>query len=207
MVPVYATATFEFESAPQRIVTDLVHPVAHRAIHIDYELDSTGGLRPAQAYTYNTAGISAGAPQTAVGYSYVPEGENASGHLCAVGKMNGTRTYTHTPEHLIHEVADVNGYVEVTNTYDENGRVIHQHTEYDDDISYSYTDAGVTTVAQAETGQGLTFFIATLKGVLRGLQMGTGNATAFGTELAIIESVLLIVMALLPAVPSTSMTG
>ena len=175
MVPVYATATFEFESVPQRIVTDLVHPVAHRAIHIDYELDSTGGLHPAQAYTYNTAGISAGTPQTAVGYSYVPEGENASGHLCAAEKMNGTRTYTHTPEHLIHEVADVNGHVEVTNTYDDNGRVIHQHTEYDDDISYSYTDAGVTTVAQAETGLRVNIFYSDPKGRLTGVTDGNGK--------------------------------
>ena len=175
MVPVYATAIIEPEGGSQRVITDLVHPVAHRAIHLDYELDSAGGLRPNQAYAYNTAGESVGAPQAAVGYRYVPEGENAAGHLCAVEKMNGTRTYTHTPEHLIHEVTDVNGHVEVTNTYDGNGRVIRQHTEYDDDISYNYTSEGVTTVAQAETGLKVNIFYSDPKGRLIGVMDGNGK--------------------------------
>ncbi|WP_279744019.1 DUF6531 domain-containing protein [Rothia aeria] len=175
MVPVYATAIIEPEGGSQRVITDLVHPVAHRAIHLDYELDSAGGLRPTQAYAYNTAGESAGAPQAAVGYRYAPEGENAAGHLCAVEKMNGTRTYTHTPEHLIHEVTDVNGHVEVANTYDGNGRVIRQHTEYDDDISYNYTSEGVTTVAQAETGLKVNIFYSDPKGRLIGVMDGNGK--------------------------------
>ena len=175
MVPVYATAIIEPEGGSQRVITDLVHPVAHRAIHLDYELDSAGGLRPTQAYAYNTAGESVGAPQAAVGYRYVPEGENAAGHLCAVEKMNGTRTYTHTPEHLIHEVTDVNGHVEVANTYDGNGRVIRQHTEYDDDISYNYTSEGVTTVAQAETGLKVNIFYSDPKGRLIGVMDGNGK--------------------------------
>lgn len=175
MVPVYATVIIEPEGGSQRVITDLVHPVAHRAIHLDYELDSAGGLRPTQAYAYNTAGESAGAPQAAVGYRYAPEGENAAGHLCAVEKMNGTRTYTHTPEHLIHEVTDVNGHVEVANTYDGNGRVIRQHTEYDDDISYNYTSEGVTTVAQAETGLKVNIFYSDPKGRLIGVMDGNGK--------------------------------
>ena len=175
MVPVYATAIIEPEGGSQRVITDLVHPVAHRAIHLDYELDSAGGLRPTQAYAYNTAGESVGAPQAAVGYRYAPEGENAAGHLCAVEKMNGTRTYTHTPEHLIHEVTDVNGHVEVANTYDGNGRVIRQHTEYDDDISYNYTSEGVTTVAQAETGLKVNIFYSDPKGRLIGVMDGNGK--------------------------------
>ena len=175
MVPVYATAIIEPEGGSQRVITDLVHPVAHRAIHLDYELDSAGGLRPTQAYAYNTAGESVGAPQAAVGYRYVPEGENAAGHLCAVEKMNGIRTYTHTPEYLIHEVTDVNGHVEVANTYDGNGRVIRQHTEYDDDISYNYTSEGVTTVAQAETGLKVNIFYSDPKGRLIGVMDGNGK--------------------------------
>ena len=91
-------------------VTDLVHPVAHRAVHVDYEpAEETGSVHPATAFTYNTVGERAGKPVQNVAYSYTEAAESSasvqvSSLLTEVTTGAGTRTYTHTERGLIHRV-------------------------------------------------------------------------------------------------------
>ena len=134
----------------------LVHPVAHRGGHVDYEpAEETGGARPAAAFMYNTIGERAGEPVQNVAYSYTEAAESSasvqvSGLLTGVATGIGTRTYTHTERGLIHRVINARGDLEVTNTYDDSGRVIGQISEYGRDISYRYTPNVTTIIADAE---------------------------------------------------------
>ena len=60
-------------------VTDLVHPVAHRGVHVDYEpAEETGSVHPATAFTYNTVGERAGKPVQNVVYSYTEAAESSA---------------------------------------------------------------------------------------------------------------------------------
>ena len=153
-------------------VTDLVHPVAHRGIHVDYETtEETGGVRPAAAFTYNTIGERAGEPVQNVAYSYTEAAESSasvqvSGLLTGVTTGIGTRTYTHTERGLIHRVINARGDLEVTNTYDDSGRVIGQISEYGRDISYTYTPSLTTIIADAGTGENENLWVSDSKGRL-----------------------------------------
>ena len=153
-------------------VTDLVHPVAHRGIHVDYETaEETGGVRPAAAFTYNTIGERAGEPVQNVAYSYTEAAESSasvqvSGLLTGVTTGIGTRTYTHTERGLIHRVINSRGDLEVTNTYDDSGRVIAQISEYGRDISYTYTPSLTTIIADAGTGENENLWVSDSKGRL-----------------------------------------
>ena len=151
-------------------ITDLVHPTTGRAIHIDYARRDGETARPSQAYTYNTVGGHAGMPLTIAEYGYTP-----TGHLTTVSTATGTRTYTHTPEGLIHEVSDVNGHVEVTNTYDDDGRVVHQVSEYDYDISYQYAPGGITIISGENAGVAPNIFYSDEKGRLIGVTASDGS--------------------------------
>ena len=151
-------------------ITDLVHPTTGRAIHIDYAHHDGETARPSQAYTYNTVGGHAGMPLTIAEYGYTP-----TGHLTTVSTATGTRTYTHTPEGLIHEVSDVNGHVEVTNTYDNDGRVVHQVSEYDYDISYQYAPGGITIISGENAGVAPNIFYSDEKGRLIGVTASDGS--------------------------------
>ena len=153
-------------------VTDLVHPVAHRGIHVNYETaEETGGVRPAAAFTYNTIGERAGEPVQNVAYSYTEAAESSasvqvSGLLTGVTTGIGTRTYTHTERGLIHRVINSRGDLEVTNTYDDSGRVIAQISEYGRDISYTYTPSLTTIIADAGTGENENLWVSDSKGRL-----------------------------------------
>lgn len=153
-------------------VTDLVHPVAHRGIHVDYEpAEETGGVRPAAAFTYNTIGERAGEPVQNVAYSYTEAAESSasvqvSGLLTGVTTGIGTRTYTHTERGLIHRVINSRGDLEVTNTYDDSGRVIGQISEYGRDISYTYTPSLTTIIADTGTGENENLWVSDSKGRL-----------------------------------------
>ena len=153
-------------------VTDLVHPVAHRGIHVDYEpAEETGGVRPAAAFTYNTIGERAGEPVQNVAYSYTEAAESSasvqvSGLLTGVTTGIGTRTYTHTERGLIHRVINARGDLEVTNTYDDSGRVIAQISEYGRDISYTYTPSLTTIIADTGTGENENLWVSDSKGRL-----------------------------------------
>ena len=161
-----------FVLAENGAVTDLVHPVAHRGIHVDYEpAEETGGVRPAAAFTYNTIGERAGEPVQNVAYSYTEAAESSasvqvSGLLTGVTTGIGTRTYTHTERGLIHRVINSRGDIEVTNTYDEAGRVIGQISEYGRDISYTYTPSLTTIIADAGTGENENLWVSDSKGRL-----------------------------------------
>lgn len=161
-----------FVLAEDGTVTDLVHPVAHRGIHVDYEpAEETGGVRPAAAFTYNTIGERAGEPVQNVAYSYTEAAESSasvqvSGLLTGVTTGIGTRTYTHTERGLIHRVINVRGDLEVTNTYDDSGRVIGQISEYGRDISYTYTPSLTTIIADAGTGENENLWVSDSKGRL-----------------------------------------
>ena len=161
-----------FILAEDGTVTDLVHPVAHRGIHVNYEpAEETGGVRPAAAFTYNTIGERAGEPVQNVAYSYTEAAESSasvqvSGLLTGVTTGIGTRTYTHTERGLIHRVINVRGDLEVTNTYDDSGRVIGQISEYGRDISYTYTPSLTTIIADAGTGENENLWVSDSKGRL-----------------------------------------
>ena len=161
-----------FILAEDGTVTDLVHPVAHRGIHVDYEpAEETGGVRPAAAFTYNTIGERAGEPVQNVAYSYTEAAESSasvqvSGLLTGVTTGTGTRTYTHTERGLIHRVINARGDLEVTNTYDDSGRVIGQISEYGRDISYTYTPSLTTIIADAGTGENENLWVSDSKGRL-----------------------------------------
>lgn len=161
-----------FVLAENGAVTDLVHPVAHRGIHVDYEpAEETGGVRPAAAFTYNTIGERAGEPVQNVAYSYTEAAESSasvqvSGLLTGVTTGIGTRTYTHTERGLIHRVINSRGDLEVTNTYDDSGRVIAQISEYGRDISYTYTPSLTTIIADAGTGENENLWVSDSKGRL-----------------------------------------
>ena len=161
-----------FVLAEDGAVTDLVHPVAHRGIHVNYEpAEETGGVRPAAAFTYNTIGERAGEPVQNVAYSYTEAAESSasvqvSGLLTGVTTGIGTRTYTHTERGLIHRVINSRGDLEVTNTYDDSGRVIGQISEYGRDISYTYTPSLTTIIADAGTGENENLWVSDSKGRL-----------------------------------------
>ena len=161
-----------FVLAEDGTVTDLVHPVAHRGIHVDYEpAEETGGVRPAAAFTYNTIGERAGEPVQNVAYSYTKAAESSAsiqvpGLLTGVTTGIGTRTYTHTERDLIHRVINARGDLEVTNTYDDSGRVIAQISEYGRDISYTYTPSLTTIIADAGTGENENLWVSDSKGRL-----------------------------------------
>ena len=161
-----------FILAEDGAVTDLVHPVAHRGIHVNYETaEETGGVRPAAAFTYNTIGERAGEPVQNVAYSYTKAAESSAsiqvpGLLTGVTTGIGTRTYTHTERGLIHRVINSRGDLEVTNTYDDSGRVIAQISEYGRDISYTYTPSLTTIIADAGTGENENLWVSDSKGRL-----------------------------------------
>lgn len=171
-------------------VTDLVHPGSQRGIRVNYEalVQSTEApeYRPISAYTYNTTGAEADTPLMAAEYSY--EGE----HLTGVSTNAGVRSYTHTDAGLIREVINANGIVEVTNTYDELGRVAHQLTEYGREVSYTYTPSLVTIVADAETGDNSNLWTSDSKGRLIGITATDGSRQtmrydSFGNRVGITE--------------------
>ena len=171
-------------------VTDLVHPESQRGIRVDYEelVQSTEApeYRPISAYTYNTTGAEADTPLMAAEYSY--EGE----YLTSVATNAGVRSYTHTDAGLIREVINANGIVEVTNTYDELGRVVHQLTEYGREVSYTYTPSLVTIVADAETGDNSNLWTSDSKGRLIGITATDGSRQtmrydSFGNRVGITE--------------------
>ena len=171
-------------------VTDLVHPGSQRGIRVDYEELGQGTespmYRPISAYTYNTTGTEADTPLMAAEYSY--EGE----HLTSAATNAGVRSYTHTDAGLIREVINANGIVEVTNTYDELGRVAHQLTEYGREVSYTYTPSLVTIVADAETGDNSNLWTSDSKGRLIGITATDGSRQtmrydSFGNRVGITE--------------------
>ncbi|OFO76012.1 hypothetical protein HMPREF3016_01270, partial [Rothia sp. HMSC065D02] len=171
-------------------VTDLVHPGSQRGIRVNYEalVQSTEApeYRPISAYTYNTTGAEADTPLMAAEYSY--EGE----YLTSVATNAGVRSYTHTDAGLIREVINANGIVEVTNTYDELGRVVHQLTEYGREVSYTYTPSLVTIVADAETGDNSNLWTSDSKGRLIGITATDGSRQtmrydSFGNRVGITE--------------------
>ena len=162
-------------------VTDLVHPVAHRGVHVDYEpAEETGSVHPATAFTYNTVGERAGKPVQNVVYSYTEAAESSasvqvSSLLTEVTTGAGTRTYTHTERGLIHRVINSRGDLEVTNTYDDSGRVIGQISEYGRDISYRYTPNVTTIIADADTGENSNLWVSDAKGRLLSITATDGT--------------------------------
>ena len=170
-----------FVLAEDGAVTDLVHPVAHRGVHVDYEpAEETGGARPAAAFMYNTIGERAGEPVQNVAYSYTEAAESSasvqvSGLLTGVATGIGTRTYTHTERGLIHRVINARGDLEVTNTYDDSGRVIGQISEYGRDISYRYTPNVTTIIADADTGENSNLWVSDAKGRLLSITATDGT--------------------------------
>ena len=170
-----------FILAEDGAVTDLVHPVAHRGVHVNYEpAEETGSVRPAAAFTYNTIGERAGEPVQNVAYSYTEAAESSasirvSGLLTGVTTGIGTRTYTHTERGLIHRVINSRGDLEVTNTYDDSGRVIGQISEYGRDISYTYTKNLVTIITDANTGENENRWINDAQGRLTSMVATDGT--------------------------------
>ncbi len=157
----------------QSQVVGLVHPVTERAIQVVYNdnnhAERATVSRPVAAYGYNTRGDHAGEELYVVEYAY--EGE----HLVSATTNAGTRSYTHTDEGLIRDVTNVNGHREVTNTYDESGRVVHQLTEHGREVSYTYARGLMTIVADADTGSNSNIWQSDHKGRLIALTAADGS--------------------------------
>ena len=183
-------------------VSDLIHPVAHRGIHVTYEHteDSRSAKRPAAAFAYNTIGPHAGSPVLSVSYSYTNTSENLTpsaivqpaGLLSGVTTAEGTRTYTYTPESLIHRVINTRGDIEVTNTYDEDGRITAQLSEYGRDISYRYAPNFFTIISDNGTGENENIWVSDSVGRLVSITAADGTRMSmsydnFGNRVSITE--------------------
>ena len=158
--------TLAVTRAADGLISSLVHEL-NRSIMFDY----VDGL-------VAVARTSAG---ERVEYAYAPAGSTAAGHLVSVTSGAGTRTYEHDDNALIHRVIAADGTVEVTNTYDESARIVHQHTEYGRDVRYLYLDGGVTEVAD-EDGSQANVWISDDSGRLTAIIDADGGRTSFGYD-------------------------
>lgn len=146
----YATLTLPLylsDSATGALeLTDIVHPASGRGLQIRYGSSPRDNrIRPDSASTY----LIDHDVQILDTVTYIYDDDDL---LAAVNRPDGIRRYTHNAKRLIEEVWDVNGHREVTNTYDGQGRVVHQLTEHSREVSFVYAPGIMTIVADAITG-------------------------------------------------------
>ena len=112
--------------------------------------------------------------------------------LAAVNRPDGIRRYTHNAKRLIEEVWDVNGHREVTNTYDGQGRVVHQLTEHSREVSFVYAPGIMTIVADAITGDSSNIWRSDEHGRLSSMTAADGSRQVmrydkFGNRISVTE--------------------
>ena len=186
----YATLTLPLylsDSATGALeLTDIVHPASGRGLQIRYgNSPRYNRIRPESASTY----LIDHDVQILDTVTYIYDDDDL---LAAVNRPDGIRRYTHNAKRLIEEVWDVNGHREVTNTYDSQGRVVHQLTEHSREVSFVYAPGIMTIVADAITGDSSNIWRSDEHGRLSSMTAADGSRQVmrydkFGNRISVTE--------------------
>ena len=186
----YATLTLPLYSSDSATgaleLTDIVHPASGRGLQIRYGSSPRDNrIRPESASTY----LIDHDVQILDTVTYIYDDDDL---LAAVNRPDGIRRYTHNAKRLIEEVWDVNGHREVTNTYDGQGRVVHQLTEHSREVSFVYAPGIMTIVADAITGDSSNIWRSDERGRLSSMTAADGSRQVmrydkFGNRISVTE--------------------
>ena len=186
----YATLTLPLYSSDSATgaleLTDIIHPASGRGIQIRYGSSPRDNrIRPDSASTY----LIDHDVQILDTVTYIYDDNDL---LAAVNRPDGIRRYTHNAKRLIEEVWDVNGHREVTNTYDGQGRVVHQLTEHSREVSFVYAPGIMTIVADAITGDSSNIWRSDEHGRLSSMTAADGSRQVmrydkFGNRISVTE--------------------
>lgn len=186
----YATLTLPLYSSDSATgaleLTDIVHPASGRGLQIRYGSSPRDNrIRPDSASTY----LIDHDVQILDTVTYIYDDDDL---LAAVNRPDGIRRYTHNAKRLIEEVWDVNGHREVTNTYDSQGRVVHQLTEHSREVSFVYAPGIMTIVAGAITGDSSNIWRSDERGRLSSMTAADGSRQVmrydkFGNRISVTE--------------------
>ena len=186
----YATLTLPLYSSDSATgaleLTDIIHPASGRGLQIRYGCSPRDNrIRPESASTY----LIDHDVQILDTVTYIYDDDNL---LAAVNRPDGIRRYTHNAKRLIEEVWDVNGHREVTNTYDGQGRVVHQLTEHSREVSFVYAPGIMTIVADAITGDSSNIWRSDEHGRLSSMTAADGSRQVmrydkFGNRISVTE--------------------
>ncbi|OFN45348.1 DUF6531 domain-containing protein [Rothia sp. HMSC071F11] len=186
----YATLTLPLYSSDSATgaleLTDIIHPASGRGLQIRYGCSPRDNrIRPESASTY----LIDHDVQILDTVTYIYDDDDL---LAAVNRPDGIRRYTHNAKRLIEEVWDVNGHREVTNTYDGQGRVVHQLTEHSREVSFVYAPGIMTIVADAITGDSSNIWRSDERGRLSSMTAADGSRQVmrydkFGNRISITE--------------------
>ena len=186
----YATLTLPLYSSDSATgaleLTDIIHPASGRGLQIRYGSSPRDNrIRPDSASTYFIDHD----VQILDTVTYIYDDDDL---LAAVNRPDGIRRYTHNAKRLIEEVWDVNGHREVTNTYDGQGRVVHQLTEHSREVSFVYAPGIMTIVADAITGDSSNIWRSDEHGRLSSMTAADGSRQVmrydkFGNRISVTE--------------------
>ena len=186
----YATLTLPLYSSDSATgaleLTDIIHPASGRGLQIRYGSSPRDNrIRPESASTY----LIDHDVQILDTVTYIYDDDDL---LAAVNRPDGIRRYTHNAKRLIEEVWDVNGHREVTNTYDGQGRVVHQLTEHSREVSFVYAPGIMTIVADAITGDSSNIWRSDERGRLSSMTAADGSRQVmrydkFGNRISVTE--------------------
>lgn len=186
----YATLTLPLYSSDSATgaleLTDIIHPASGRGLQIRYGCSPRDNrIRPESASTY----LIDHDVQILDTVTYIYDDDDL---LAAVNRPDGIRRYTHNAKRLIEEVWDVNGHREVTNTYDSQGRVVHQLTEHSREVSFVYAPGIMTIVADAITGDSSNIWRSDERGRLSSMTAADGSRQVmrydkFGNRISVTE--------------------
>jgi len=186
----YATLTLPLYSSDSATgaleLTDIVHPASGRGLQIRYGSSPRDNrIRPESASTY----LIDHDVQILDTVTYIYDDDDL---LAAVNRPDGIRRYTHNAKRLIEEVWDVNGHREVTNTYDGQGRVVHQLTEHSREVSFVYAPGIMTIIADAITGDSSNIWRSDEHGRLSSMTAADGSRQVmrydkFGNRISVTE--------------------
>ena len=186
----YATLTLPLYSSDSATgaleLTDIIHPASGRGLQIRYGSSPRDNrIRPEAASTYFIDHD----VQILDTVTYIYDDDDL---LAAVNRPDGIRRYTHNAKRLIEEVWDVNGHREVTNTYDGQGRVVHQLTEHSREVSFVYAPGIMTIVADAITGDSSNIWRSDERGRLSSMTAADGSRQVmrydkFGNRISVTE--------------------
>ena len=186
----YATLTLPLYSSDSATgaleLTDIIHPASGRGLQIRYGSSPRDNrIRPESASTY----LIDHDVQILDTVTYIYDDDDL---LAAVNRPDGIRRYTHNAKRLIEEIWDVNGHREVTNTYDSQGRVVHQLTEHSREVSFVYAPGIMTIVADAITGDSSNIWRSDERGRLSSMTAADGSRQVmrydkFGNRISVTE--------------------
>ena len=103
------------------------------------------------------------------------------GRLVGVVRPVGSRTYRWDEASLLAQVVDADGVVEVTNTFDQTGRVTTQRSPFGRTTRYSYLAGGVTATSDEDGSRGNTW-IHDRRGRLVGVVDAQGRRQSMGYD-------------------------